>query len=152
MMENEKMTIIKGSIWRGKFASDVIVKVLNVSEEFNAVSAKVRLHDLNDAKMSYVLTTFEHYYEFTDMAETRVIFKKDSDNEVVAFLLDVPSNYGNVVCYSHVGQHGEASLDYARGCKPANKQEYFNLAMELQNRGYYLDVKKKFPSGFVQGE
>jgi hypothetical protein len=147
------MAINRDSIWRGRFASDVIVRVLSVSDGSDSVTAKVRHNTLDDTKMSYVLDTFEHYYELTDMTKSRVIFKKDSTNDVVAFLLDVPSNYGSVVCYSHVGQHSEASLGYARDCKPATPEEYHALAMELQNSvGYYLTVRNKFPSGFVQGE
>ena len=84
--------------------------------------------------------------------QTRVIFKKEKGStDVIAFLLDVPSNWGNVVCYAHVGQHSEASLGYARECKPAAPAEYADLKRELEVIGYSLVIRRKFPSGFVRG-
>lgn len=81
---------------------------------------------------------------------TRVIFKQDR-GEVMAFLLDVPSNYGRVVCYAHVGQHSEADINYARWCKPARPEQYKALQEELESLGYVLTIRRKFPSGFVRG-
>lgn len=75
-----------------------------------------------------------------DLCTTRVIFKLEqgSKTDVIAFLLDVPSNYGSVVCYAHIGQHSEASLEYARGCKPASPNLYSELKQELESLGYVL--------------
>lgn len=71
-----------------------------------------------------------------------VIFKKDRSGEVVAFFpetaKDGSCNRGNIMCYAHVGQHSEASLDYFWSCKPCSEEEYAPLLKELQ--GIYDDV------------
>lgn len=74
------------------------------------------------------------------LSETRVIFKM-SDGECVAFLLDCPANSGNVLSYMHVGQHGEASLDFFRECKLATEEEYKDLREELESIGYRLYLR-----------
>lgn len=62
----------------------------------------------------------------------RVIYRADrTDGEVTAFL-DGSANPGNIVCYAHIGQHGEASLDYYRECtRPATPTEFAALHREL---------------------
>lgn len=74
------------------------------------------------------------------LTETRVIFKM-SDGECVAFLLDCPANYGNVLSYMHVGQHGEASLEFFRECRLATEEEYKDLREELESIGYRLYLR-----------
>ena len=74
------------------------------------------------------------------LTETRVIFKM-SDGECIAFLLDCPSNYGNVLSYMHVGQHGEASVEFFRECKLATEEEYKDLREELESIGYRLYLR-----------
>ena len=34
------------------------------------------------------------------------------DNSPILFLPQVRANIGNIVCYQHVGQHSEATMDY----------------------------------------
>jgi hypothetical protein len=86
---------------------------------------------------------------------TRVIFKMTpnkktaggiplNDSECIAFLMDVPANTGCIMSYMHVGQHGEASLDFVRECKPATPEQYADLKNELENLvGYELDIRHR---------
>ena len=77
------------------------------------------------------------------LTETRVIFKM-SDGECVAFLLDCPAYYGNVLSYMHIGQHGEASLEFFRECELATEEEYKDLREELESIGYRLYLRSKW--------
>jgi hypothetical protein len=77
------------------------------------------------------------------LVDTRVIFKI-SDGECVAFLLDCPANYGNVLSYIHVGQHGEASIEFFSECKLATEEEYKDLREELESIGYRLYLRSRW--------
>ena len=63
----------------------------------------------------------------------KVLFRKDKrDGEVIAFFPQFKANYGNLCSYVHMGQHGEASLDYYRTMTvPATEEEYTPLLREL---------------------
>jgi hypothetical protein len=78
-----------------------------------------------------------------ELVETRVIFKM-SLGECVAFLLDCEANHGNVLSYMHIGQHGEASMEFFRECKLATKEEYKNLREELESIGYRLYLRERW--------
>ena len=78
-----------------------------------------------------------------------VVFRKEKNptedeifygNDVTAFIYGngIPVRYGNIMCYQHVGQHGEASLDYYNSTKPATPDEYADLLAELKS--IYDDV------------
>ena len=73
-----------------------------------------------------------------------VIFKKDRrSGEIVAFfpetVKDGTCNPGNIMAYTHNGQHGEASLDYYWDyCRPCKEEEYADLLAELE--GIYKEV------------
>lgn len=82
--------------------------------------------------------------------ETRVVFKMTED-EPIAFLFDVETNIGNIMSYMTVGQHGEASIDFARKCRLANEKEYSGLKKELESIGYSLYLRKKIPARFTKG-
>ena len=43
-------------------------------------------------------------------------------------------------CYAHIGQHSACHIDYAKGSKPATKEEYKSLKLELEGLGYVLDI------------
>ncbi len=72
----------------------------------------------------------------------RVIFKY-SQGGIVAFLPDIPTNLGMIMSYMHIGQHGEASLGFYHECLKALPHEYKELADELTNIGYNLDIKQR---------
>jgi len=90
-----------------------------------------------------------------DKVKTRVVFKVippenygskegwGETKEVIAFLLDAPANFGNILTYMHVGQHAEASVDFYRHCWTASPDEYADLKTELESIGYELIVLKK---------
>ena len=68
--------------------------------------------------------------------ELKVIFRIDKNNEVTAFLPQCMANIGHIVCYAHIGQHNEASLEYYRGLRLAKPDEYEDLLKELQGIYY----------------
>lgn len=84
-----------------------------------------------------------------DAEETKVIFKMarypDGEREVIAFFPGATANPGNIMCYAHVGQHGEACEDfYTRNCRPCTRKEYLPLKHELENCfGYRLKIVKR---------
>jgi hypothetical protein len=63
---------------------------------------------------------------------TTVIFRKFSEGDIIAFLPEMPANYGFVLSYMHVGQHGEAGSDISTYTKPATPEEYKPLQKELE--------------------
>ena len=82
---------------------------------------------------------------------TKVIFKmaryddRSLGEEVLAFFPGVASNRGMVMCYSHVGQHGEASYDFfLENCRPCSEKEYGPLKKELEVLfGYRFKIMKR---------
>lgn len=85
-----------------------------------------------------------------DKEVTKVIFKMArysdcSGKEVLAFFPGASANPGNVMCYAHVGQHGEASYDfYLKNCRPCSEKEYRPLKKELENLfGYRFKIMKR---------
>lgn len=84
------------------------------------------------------------------MEKIKVIFRKEKNpytNEynITAFFPELTATYGNVVCYAHIGQHGESSLEYYYETKKATEEKYKSLLDELN--GIYDDcilvVKQK---------
>lgn len=78
---------------------------------------------------------------------TKVIFRKaknpyTNDYDVMAFFPDIEANYGKIVCYEHMGQHGEADLMYYwHNTKKATPEEYADLYRELTELVGYEDLK-----------
>lgn len=86
----------------------------------------------------------------SDPNATRVIFRDwggANAGDIVAILLDVPANPGRVVCYEHVGQHGEGTRAALIGnTRPATPEQYASLKKELESPpyGYVLDVRQRW--------
>ena len=78
------------------------------------------------------------------MEKLKVVFRKCNE-EIVAFLPELKANYGNIVCYAHVGQHSEASYDYYIESKQCTEKEYNYLLEELKRiyNDCVLVVKKR---------
>lgn len=76
---------------------------------------------------------------YTSYKKVKVIYHKDADGNVVAFLPELPANVGNIVCYAHIGQHGEASIEYYHSTREALPSEYASLHDEL--KGIYNDIE-----------
>lgn len=79
------------------------------------------------------------------MEKIKVIFKKTTDGEIIAFMPQLKANYGKIVSYMHIGQHSEASVEFYWDTKQATETEYKPLLNELS--GIYNDcilvVKRK---------
>ena len=77
---------------------------------------------------------------------TVVIFRTDRDGNVFALFPELPADNHGVysTCFQHVGQHSAA--DYY-GCiatsRPATPAECADLAAELRQRGYGLEIRKR---------
>ena len=78
------------------------------------------------------------------MEKVKVIFRK-KDGKVIAFFPEFHVQYGNIMSYMHIGQHGEASLDFYYSTAKANAQEYELLFNELKTiyNDCVLVVKQK---------
>ncbi len=68
----------------------------------------------------------------------RVIFRTyRQGGDVIAILLDAPANPGYVMCYQHVGQHGEGQyFAIMAQTRPATVEEYAPLKRELEGVPY----------------
>ena len=66
------------------------------------------------------------------MEKVKVIFRKIKGEQVIAFFPEFHVQRGNIMSYMHMGQHGEASLEFYYSTKKANPQEYEPLLNELK--------------------
>ena len=82
--------------------------------------------------------------------KVKVIFRKNKDDEVIAFLPELPANYGNIMSYMHIGQHGESSYQFYLTTKKTNKEEYEGLLSELQR--IYNDCKLVVKQKLLYGD
>lgn len=77
-----------------------------------------------------------------------VIFKREpneytDETDILAVFPDIieqPGDEGRILTYSHVGQHGYASLEYLEELEDATPEEYEPLKEELEGQGYVLNV------------
>lgn len=141
-------------VYRNKQDHGLKIAIVGLNEKKNTAYG---INNNDGRKIAYRIDTLLDYWELTEDVYTRVVFKMDAEEDAmnypcVAFLLDVSSNYGRVMSYAHIGQHGESSLDYVRDCRNANENEYSGLKQELESIGYFVDVKTRFPANFVQGK
>jgi hypothetical protein len=61
----------------------------------------------------------------------------ETAHEVIALFPTLPANYGQILCYSHIGQHSECAYEFARGkgtavIRNATPTEYTPLLNELK--------------------
>ena len=66
------------------------------------------------------------------MDKVKVIFRKDKEGNVIAFLPELRVNHGNIASYMQIGQHSEASYEFYLTTRKANKNEYTDLFAELR--------------------
>ena len=69
--------------------------------------------------------------------QVKVEFKKTpEDGEVIAFFPDTAKdgscNPGMIMSYMHVGQHGEASVEFYNDCTTCMEEDYADLLAELE--------------------
>ena len=67
------------------------------------------------------------------MDKVKVIFRKDREGNIIAFLPELRVNYGDIMSYMHIGQHSEASYQFYVETKKANESEYNLLLDELKS-------------------
>jgi hypothetical protein len=72
------------------------------------------------------------------MKTQNVVFRVFREGDVIALFCNTAKdcNPGNVMCYQHIGQHGEASRHIGIMLRLATPEEYAPLLREL-NRAYY---------------
>ena len=77
--------------------------------------------------------------------KTKVIFRKWQNGDIIALFPEDPSDVHGRYCnsYMHVGQHGGADYGLINTTKPATPTEYKDLARELRQIGYKLDIRKR---------
>ena len=78
-------------------------------------------------------------------------WRESGETGLDAFLPDSDANYGRIVCYAHIGQHSEASLDYYdKRTRPVDytRPDVIELVNELQSRGYDVRLVKRLNRPF----
>lgn len=82
--------------------------------------------------------------------KTKVIFRKwpaNKGGDVIALFPALAGTVGDPwTCesYQTIGQHGAASVGLIRDTLPAKREDYRQLAAELQRIGYDLKIAKRF--------
>jgi hypothetical protein len=77
---------------------------------------------------------------------TIVVFRIDKTGIVFALMPELPADNQGTHCtaYQHLGQH--CAADY-HGCVARSRSveptEYANLLIELERRGYHVDVRRR---------
>ena len=78
---------------------------------------------------------------------TPVIFRKDriKNFKVTAVFPTIPEDRSGYMmqCYAHIGQHGQCSMSWYIGTRPALPDEFADLKRELESMGYVLDVCRR---------
>lgn len=64
---------------------------------------------------------------------TIVIPRVEKDGTPILFFPEFDANYGRIVIYVRVGQHGEADLEYYRTTKPDHKNACADLIREHES-------------------
>ena len=57
------------------------------------------------------------------MDKVKVIFRKDKEGNIIAFLPELRVSHGNIMSYMHIGQHSEASYQFYEETKKVNEIE-----------------------------
>src|SRR5690349_6409953 len=116
------MNIQPYQVYENKLEKGLKVVVTSV----NTKSGSIYGVNNRDGRKLHYGESFLDYWELTDDVYTRVFFKLDHDDkssnmfgDVFACLLDSDARYGRVVDYAHIGQHGEANIDYVKRCRNA---------------------------------
>ena len=66
------------------------------------------------------------------MDKVKVIFRKDREGNIIAFLPELRVNRGNIMSYMYIGQHSEASYQFYTETKKADESAYNPLLEELK--------------------
>ena len=86
------------------------------------------------------------------MVKTRVIFKKESDGTIIAFLPEMEVNSGRIGCFTKNEGHGEADLLYFWKQGNASPEEYEETKNIMESvYGYDLKVMKRLNRKWMYG-
>ncbi|NLF73626.1 MAG: hypothetical protein GX575_31695 [Candidatus Anammoximicrobium sp.] len=83
------------------------------------------------------------------MDTTTVIFRVDDESTVFALFPELPADNLGYYCTSfvHVGGHGSGDYQHCIAhSRPAKPDEYRDLFVELERRGYHLNVQQRATS------
>jgi hypothetical protein len=78
-----------------------------------------------------------------------VVFRRFADGDIIALFPYLPAECLNAwpcQSYKHVGQHGAADPRIVYDTRPARPHEYAALKAELEQIGYRLAVRQRFPT------
>lgn len=120
------------------------VKMKNVRKRITDAKEKFFTNDLKR------MQAYRRVTDSTGKIKENVVFLIE-DSDVLAVF---PNTYGTanrdrdtMVCYSHNGQHGVCTYDYANTLKTADSKQYNELKDELANYvGYNLTIVDSLPS------
>ena len=131
-----------------KDLSDLIDVVTKAIKEIDIISNMYDVSDTSFEKLQDVRTMLLNALPSTKTAkkmgwcneskeEVKVEFKKTpEDGEVIAFFPDTAKdgscNPGMIMSYMHVGQHGEASVEFYNDCTTCLEEDYADLLAELE--------------------
>ena len=82
------------------------------------------------------------------MDEDIVIFRRFPDGDIIALFPCLPAECLNpwpCQSYMRIGQHGAADPYIVHDTRPARPREYAALKAELEQIGYCLAVRHRFP-------
>lgn len=66
-------------------------------------------------------------------------YKRLVPHDVFVLIHDIPANPGNVVIYTPIGQHSEASKDYIENdCKEISKETYLKVSEGIYTPEDYI--------------
>ena len=131
-----------------KDLSDLIEVVSKAIKEIDIISNMYDVSDTSFEKLQGVRTMLLNALPSTKTAkkmgwcneskeQVKVEFKKTpEDGEVIAFFPDTMKdgscNPGMIMSYMHVGQHGEASVEFYNDCTNCFEEDYADLLAELE--------------------
>lgn len=85
------------------------------------------------------------------MDKTLVVFRKFQGEVTALFPLEPGTNNPyDMTCYAHLGQHSSCDMLWARETKAAKPLEYRDLARELRQIGYKLQIGKRIPRNALE--
>lgn len=134
-----------------KKGNEIILHNLFTDEDFILDATRAALEEQIieqlDTANSQIEESQMEAKDATEDAEN-VIFKREpneytDETDILAVFPDIieqPGAEGGILTYSHVGQHGYASLEYLEELEDATPEEYEPLKEELEGQGYVLNV------------
>lgn len=80
------------------------------------------------------------------MTTTVVVFRKDREGIIFALMPELPADNQGwfCTCYQHISQHCAADYHLCIfHSRPAKPDEYTDLLIELERRGYHVEVRER---------